>query len=300
METISPPTPPELAHLPSPVFSVENETISRPRRRRRHPNGVQLPPSRTTTKKEHNDDVSHMAGQQFVEYFTTRCANEGARWCIFLCWEESHVNLVKTIDVPLTSDVLKDEKKAFERLRLTYDQQRGAFRRWLYTSIPEQAKASLTYLYVANVSKYLTREKQIHPLGAPNLSDCSFTSLLQRFDPDEARSDILNEVARINGSLPRNQFDCYPVDSEPGHFIHFDDCLSHVGEDCPYQILDSLERQLLDVERVPFVLARLFSNPQLAAGQNILRRLMDSSSYRTYFYLYEWVQYSTFLSFVLY
>lgn len=144
MESISPPTPPELAHLPLPDLSHKDETIPRPRRRRRHPNGVQLPPPRTSTGEEHNDDVGHVVGQQFVEYFTTRRPNQGARWCIFLCWEESHGNLVKTVDVPLTSDELKDETKVFERLRLTYDQQRGFFRRWLYASIPGQATVSLT------------------------------------------------------------------------------------------------------------------------------------------------------------
>lgn len=130
-------------------------------------------------------------------------------------------------------------------------------------------------------------KKQIHPLGAPNFSDCSFTSLLQRFDPSETRSDILNEIARINDSLPGNQINCYPVDSESGHLIHLDDCLSHVGEDCPYQNLDSLRSQLLDVKSVPFILARLFSDPQLVVGQNILRRVIYSSPYTTYFYLYE-------------
>ncbi|KAJ5509687.1 hypothetical protein N7527_011830 [Penicillium freii] len=267
MENISPPATPEVAHLHLAVFLHEDETISRPRRRRRHPNGVQLPPPRTSTDEDEDNDICPVAGQQFVEYFTTRRANKGARWCIFLCWEESHGNFVKTVDVPLTADEREDEKKVFERIRLTFDQRRGFIRRWLYESIPEQAK--------------------IHPLGAPNLGDYSFTSLLQRLDPNERRSDILNEIARINDSLPGNQFSCYAVDSKPGHFVHLEDCLAHVGEDCPYQKLDSLERQLFDVESVPFILARLFSDPQLAAGQDILGRAMDSSLYNTYFYLYE-------------
>ena len=121
MEIISPPTPPEPARLPLPVFSHEDETIPQPRRRRRHPNGVQLHLPRTDTGEKHNDDGGYVTGQQFVQYFTTRRSNEGARWCIFLCWEESHGNLVKTVDVPLTSDELEDEKIVFERLRLTYD-----------------------------------------------------------------------------------------------------------------------------------------------------------------------------------
>ena len=83
-----------------------------------------------------------MPGQRFVEYFTTRRANEDARWCIFLCCEESRGNIVKTIDVPLTSDELKDEIIVFERLRLAFHQKRSLFRRWFYASFFEQAKVS--------------------------------------------------------------------------------------------------------------------------------------------------------------
>lgn len=85
MEIISPPTPPEPAHLPLPVFSHEDETIPQPRRRRRHPNGVQLHLPRTDTGEKRNDDGGYVTGQQFVQYFTTRRSNEGDRWCIFLC-----------------------------------------------------------------------------------------------------------------------------------------------------------------------------------------------------------------------
>lgn len=89
MENISPPATPELAHLPLAVLPHEDETISRPRRRRCHPNGVQLRPLCTGTGGKEHDDICPVAGLTFVEYFTTRRANEGARWCIFLCWEES-------------------------------------------------------------------------------------------------------------------------------------------------------------------------------------------------------------------
>lgn len=172
MENISPPATPEVAHLHLAVFPHEDETISRPRRRRRHPNGVQLPPPRTSTDEDENNDICPVAGQQFVEYFTTRRANKGARWCIFLCWEESHGNFVKTVDVPLTADEREDEKKVFERIRLTFDQRRGFIRRWLYESIPEQAKVSLTYPCVANISRYLMNKKTnrsthlVHPTSA--------------------------------------------------------------------------------------------------------------------------------------
>lgn len=90
--------------------------------------------------------------------------------------------------------------------------------------------------------------------------------------------------------MPINQFDCYPGSSEQP-FIHVEDCLAHVGENCPYENLESFARQLLDVENVPLVLARAFSNPELAAGQGLLRRDVHGYSNlpSTYSYLYEYV-----------
>jgi hypothetical protein len=79
-------------------------------------------------------------GQQFVEYFAMRRTDTNSQSCIFVCWAQG--NLAKVVDVPFTSEELKDEKKVFERLRENFIWRRGYLRTFFYSAYPEQAKAS--------------------------------------------------------------------------------------------------------------------------------------------------------------
>lgn len=101
------PASPEPVLLASSDIVREDEQIPQPRRRRHHPNGIQLPPPISDGRG--NDDNGHVFGRQFVEYFTIRRANEGARWCVFVCCKSFDENLVETFDVPLTADELNNE-----------------------------------------------------------------------------------------------------------------------------------------------------------------------------------------------
>jgi hypothetical protein len=54
-------------------------------------------------------------GQQFMEYFAIRRTDKNSQSCIFVYWAQG--NLAKVMDVPFTSEELKDKKKVFKRLR---------------------------------------------------------------------------------------------------------------------------------------------------------------------------------------
>lgn len=109
-------------------------------------------------------------------------------------------------------------------------------------------------------------------------------STLRRFEAYEQRLKILGELESLRNALPGDEYPCYPSDgSDLRHFIHLNDCLAHVGETCRYEDIDHLEEHLIDVENIPPILEKVFVNPEVAFGQNLLKRdvfsLENSSDY---------------------
>jgi hypothetical protein len=116
-----------------------------------------------------------------------------------------------------------------------------------------------------------------------------FTSTLRRFEAHERRSTILEELKILKNALPDDEYPCYPSDgSELRNFIHQHDCLAHVGNACVYQDIDHLEGHLFDVEKIPSILEEVFAKPELAVGQNLLKRdVFSSENFPDYIYQYE-------------
>ncbi|KAE8388154.1 hypothetical protein BDV23DRAFT_174101 [Aspergillus alliaceus] len=193
-------------------------------------------------------------GQQFVEYFTMRQTDTNSRSCIFICWAQG--NLAKVMDVPFILE-LKDEKKVFERLRENFIRRRGYLRTFFYSAYP-------------------SKQRQIHPLGYPDMVQKCFIATLRRFEACKQRSKFLGELESLRNLR---------------HFIHLNDCLAHVGETCRYEDIDHLGGHLIDIENIPSILEKVFVNPELAVGQNLLKRdifsLENSSSYNN---IYEFLR----------
>ncbi|OJJ42067.1 hypothetical protein ASPZODRAFT_29471 [Penicilliopsis zonata CBS 506.65] len=277
MECPVPLSRPEPAVLPSRASSSgfqsshqspRSNTSHRPARRYRPDPHLSILPVSLPQSSESKTTV-RSPGQQFVEYFTERRKDTECRSCIFICWTQG--NLAKVVDIPFTSDELNDEKKVFQRLRENFFQRRGYMRTFFYSAYPEQAK--------------------IHPLGYPDMVQRCFFSTVRRFEAYEERSKTLGDLELLRNALPGDDYPCYPSDgSESRYFIHLNDCLAHVGETCGYEDIDHLEGHLLDVENIPPILEKTFMNPELAVGQNLLKRdifsLENSSSYiNTYKFL---------------